>query len=63
MWVGKTDVTRVDLKDIVTIDQSNCEVYDDERHKVTKPSVGQKLNKQAIITLKGIKPKVGQTFT
>jgi len=39
-WVGKTDVTRVDLKDIVTIEQSNAEVYDDERHKLTKPSVG-----------------------
>lgn len=33
-------MTRVDLADIVTIEQGNCEVYDDERHKLTKPSVG-----------------------
>lgn len=40
LWTGKTDVTRVDLADIVTIIQNNAEVYDDERHGSTKPAVG-----------------------
>lgn len=35
------------------------EVYDDERHMNSKPAVGFKLNKPAIITLFNIKPKAG----
>ena len=62
-WPGKTDVTRVNLADIITIIQNNTEVYDDERHGSTKPTVGQKLNKEAIITLTGIKLKPGQSAT
>lgn len=47
----------------MTIEQESAEVYDDERHKMTKPSVGLKLNKPAIITLRNIKPKAGQGAT
>ena len=39
-WSGETDLTFVDLADIVTIVQGNAEVYDDERHGLTKPEVG-----------------------
>ena len=35
------------------------EVYDDERHMNSKPTVGFKLNKPAIITLFNIKPREG----
>jgi nuclear pore complex protein Nup98-Nup96 len=60
-FIGETDVTRVDLGDIINIEEKNLEVYDDERH-VDKPAVGQKLNKPAIITLKNIKCKDNQTI-
>lgn len=60
-FIGKTDVTGVDFADIITISKGNVEVYDDERHKLTKPAVGQKLNNPAIIILQGIKMKRGQT--
>lgn len=52
---GKTDLTEVDLADIITIEQNSAEVYDDDRHM--KPEVGQKLNRSAIIALYNIKPK------
>jgi hypothetical protein len=38
-FIGETDVTRVDLGDIINIEEKNLEVYDDERH-VDKPAVG-----------------------
>jgi hypothetical protein len=53
-----TDVTGVDLADVVDIVKGSVEVYDDERHKNTKPIVGEKLNKPAVITLYNILPKV-----
>lgn len=59
-FIGKTDVTSVDFADVVTIKQGLAEVYDDERHGSSKPAVGSKLNKPAIITLMNIKPKAGQ---
>ena len=39
-FLGPTDVTNVDLADLITISKSNLEVYDDERHKEVKPPVG-----------------------
>ena len=61
-FIDKTDVTGVDLSDIITIKKSELEVYDDERHTgLNKPPVGQKLNKPAIITLYQLFPKVGRT--
>ena len=60
-FLGQTDVTGVDLGDVITIVKSSAEVYDDERHVAAnaKPPVGQKLNKPALITLRNIKPKRG----
>ena len=58
LFLGETDLTSVDLADVITITQGVCEVYDDERHSDDKPAVGKKLNKPAIITLKNMKPGV-----
>ena len=60
-WIGDTDVSGLDLADLVTIVQSNAEVYDDDRHKMSKPPVGHKLNKPANITLFNIKPRANQS--
>jgi len=38
-----------------------CEVYDDERHEDSKPEVGKKLNRPALITLQNMKPGFNQT--
>jgi nuclear pore complex protein Nup98-Nup96 len=56
-----TDLTEVDLGDIVTITNRNAEVYDDKRIATKKPPVGEKLNKRAMITLYNIKPRQGET--
>ena len=60
-FFGITDLTQVDLCDIVTISQSNVEVYDDVRHAQSKPAVGYKLNKPALITLNNIRPLHNQS--
>jgi hypothetical protein len=60
-WVDKTDLTNVNLADIITIQRQQVEVYDDERHATTKPTVGKKLNKPAIITLNNVRPKANQS--
>ena len=59
----KTDLTCVDIADVITIVQGSVEVYDKERHGEAYPEVGQKLNRPATITLNNIKPsqKLGQT--
>ena len=36
-FIGETDISLVDLADVITISQSVCEVYDDKRHINTKP--------------------------
>jgi hypothetical protein len=40
LFLGQTDVTSVDLQEVVTIEKGSVEVYDDEKHHLTKPSVG-----------------------
>jgi nuclear pore complex protein Nup98-Nup96 len=62
-FLGKTDISEVDFSDVVTISKGSVEVYNEERHKDCYPKVGEKLNRPAIITLKNIKPKDGQTGT
>jgi len=42
-WPGATDLTDLDLGELVTITARNAEVYNEEKHE--KPSIGQKLNK------------------
>jgi hypothetical protein len=57
-FLGETDLTDVDLADAITIERCCVEVYDDLKLKETKPKVGQKLNRAALIHLEGVKPKI-----
>ncbi|CDW77103.1 UNKNOWN [Stylonychia lemnae] len=59
MFEGPTDLSEVDLGDLVTIKHKSAEVYDDRRHK--KPEIGQKLNKKALITLFKFNVKKGKS--
>jgi nuclear pore complex protein Nup98-Nup96 len=53
LWVGFTDVRGLDLTELVKIEPREVIVYPDESQK---PSLGQGLNKPAIITLEGVLP-------
>ncbi len=53
MYPGETDLTDVDLGDVVTIEHGGVEVYDDKRH-IPYPARGTKLNRPAKITLNQI---------
>mmetsp|Transcript_38776 Transcript_38776/g.28667 ORF Transcript_38776/g.28667 Transcript_38776/m.28667 type:complete len:140 (+) Transcript_38776:481-900(+) len=57
-FAGKTDISGLDLGDLVTIEKQFVEVYQDSRHR--KPRVGEKLNKQAVITLRQVKCRAGE---
>jgi len=57
-FFGETDLTGVNLAELVTIRHKEAEVYPAE---TLKPSFGAKLNKAALITLYDIKPKKGQS--
>ena len=61
-FMGDTDVTEVDLAETVTIGKQFVEVYPDSKDGVAikKPSSGEKLNKPATVTLKGITCKKGE---
>ena len=50
-FIGETDLTSVDLADVITISLGICDVYEGEKHQKTKPAVGEKLNRPALITL------------
>jgi nuclear pore complex protein Nup98-Nup96 len=46
-WLGETDVTNVNLDEVVSIEHGDVSIYSSE----TKPPVGTKLNKHAVIVL------------
>ena len=51
-WMGKTDVSGLNIDELVTITKKQAEVYPIEiEERGLKPPVGQKLNKPSIITL------------
>ena len=59
-FLGQTDVTDVDLDRDVIISLKGAEVYPDDLYatgQLQKPTMGQKLNKPAHITLNEINPK------
>jgi len=60
-FLGQTDVVGVDLSDVITIKRGSVEVYDETRHGLNYPAVGQKLNRPATIILNNIRPKRGQS--
>ena len=49
-WPGKTDVTGVNIGNVVSIEHGEVSVYADSCH-VPKPPVGTKLNRPAVVKL------------
>lgn len=62
-WDGAVDVRDVNLDSVVTIENKAVEVYHKEEELGTKPSVGTKLNRPAVITLHGVYSKNGPNAT
>jgi nuclear pore complex protein Nup98-Nup96 len=58
-WEGAVDVRGIDLDSVVSIESKAVEVYHKEEEKGTKPAVGTKLNRPAILTLHNVYPKSG----
>lgn len=59
-WEGTVDVRGIDLDSIVSIEHQDVAVYEDQEAAGTKPSVGEKLNRPAVISLyKTFAPKGG----
>lgn len=63
LWDGAVDVRNVDLNSVVRIREREVIVYEDEEENGTKPPVGSKLNRSALITLQKIFPKEGKDAT
>ena len=58
-FLEKVDLTGIDLREIITIDERGAEVYVDGVHD--KPEVGKGLNVKSLITLNNIRPRKNQT--
>ena len=58
-WDGSVDIRGVDLDAIICIESKDVAVYDSEESKGTKPPVGSKLNRPAVITMHGVYPVNG----
>lgn len=55
-WEGAVDVRGIDLDSVVEIEAQSVAVYNLEEMKGTKPPIGSKLNRPAIITIHNIFP-------
>ncbi|KAL3914667.1 MAG: hypothetical protein SGARI_000004 [Bacillariaceae sp.] len=58
-WEGAVDVRGANLDKIVVIEPKAVSVYTEEEDNGTKPTVGTKLNRPAILTMEGIFPPEG----
>ena len=58
-WEGAVDVRGVDLDTVVEIKFRDVAVYDAEEENGTKPPLGSKLNRPAVITMYDVFPKDG----
>jgi len=58
-WEGAVDVRGVDLDSVVEIKFRDVAVYDAEEENGTKPPLGSKLNRPAVITMYDVFPKDG----
>ena len=59
MWPGVSDITGVDILEVVSIEKCDVELY--ERVPSTaRPRRGEKLNRPAIVELDGIQPEEGE---
>ena len=56
-FLGFTDLTGVDLSEVVTIEERSVDLYEKMKDQATKPKLGQKLNKPATITLFRMVPR------
>jgi nuclear pore complex protein Nup98-Nup96 len=55
-WEGAVDIRGINLDEVVVIEPKSASVYTREEEQNTKPAVGTKLNRSAIITLEGVYP-------
>lgn len=58
-WDGAVDIRGIDLDSVICIEHKEVAVYDNEEAAATKPSVGSKLNRPAVVTICDIFPKTG----
>jgi nuclear pore complex protein Nup98-Nup96 len=59
-WEGAVDIRGADLDSIISIEPKAVEVYSLEEEQGTKPAVGSKLNRPAIITCYDVFPPAGR---
>ena len=60
-WEGAVDVRGADLDRVVLIEPKSVSVYTEEEEQGTKPSVGTKLNRAAVLTMEGVFPPENST--
>lgn len=58
-WEGAVDVRNADLDKIIVIEPKSVSVYTDEETVGTKPEIGKKLNRPALLTMEGVNPPEG----
>jgi hypothetical protein len=58
-WDGSVDVRGVDLDEAISINVRDVAVYDSAETYGSKPPVGNKLNRPAVITIYNVLPKAG----
>jgi nuclear pore complex protein Nup98-Nup96 len=58
-WDGTVDVRDIDLDTIISISHQDVAVYDSQEVDGTKPAIGEKLNRPAVISLYNTFPKKG----
>jgi nuclear pore complex protein Nup98-Nup96 len=59
-WEGAVDIRGADLDSIISIEPKAVEVYSVEEEQGTKPAIGSKLNRPAIITCYNVFPQAGR---
>jgi Nucleoporin autopeptidase len=62
-WEGSVDVRGANLDDVVAIETKDVSVYQKDEEEGTKPEIGTKLNRPAVITLDGVFPREGRGVT
>jgi Nucleoporin autopeptidase len=60
---GSVDVRGANLDDVVAIETKDVSVYQKDEEEGTKPEIGTKLNRPAVITLDGVFPREGRGVT
>ena len=58
-WDGTVDVRGIDLDSVICIEQKAVDVYYEQEANGSKPAIGTKLNRSAILTLHDVFPKNG----